>query len=71
MRLGILKLGPGEYIMDFGFKVNDRYFSLTVAGDSLVGMVRFTGVITENQLETSIMNVDRISSDSAFYLIVY
>ena len=72
----ILEHGPGGYFMDFGFKVNDRFFSLTIAEDYyLAGAVRFhnafTGVITENQLEIDTYDVNRSFRDTAFYLIVY
>jgi len=74
------KTGTGDYIVDFGFQVDDRFLSLTLA---LAGNVLVNGFVctdqhpfgcvhtlTPNQVEV-IVSTGQSYGDNEFYLIVY
>lgn len=76
------KPGAGDYILDFGFEVDDRFFSVTQAGSpccvySYNVCTANIGVgcnhsPTANQLELIFLdNFSLAFSDTKFYLIVY
>src|SRR5450432_2315181 len=75
---GFDKTGIGDYIVDFGFQVDDRFFSLTnvsplVSISTCTDMV-FTcnNITTANQVEISSYYIPDIKfSDAKFYLVVY
>ena len=75
---GFDKTGTGDYILDFGFEVDDRFYS--AMGSDRFGILsvctNFIGVcnntITANQVE--VVNWDSTNqkfSDSKFYLVIY
>ena len=75
---GFDKTGIGDYIIDFGFQVDDRFFSLTnvsplVSTSTCTDMV-FTcnNITTASQVEISSYYIPDIKfSDAKFYLVVY
>jgi len=60
----------GWYSIDFGFQVNDRFYSLTLEFDGIVGAVSRPGT---NQLQVRLYQSDDPSNrlDSPFWLIIY
>jgi hypothetical protein len=73
------KTGKGDYIIDFGFQVDDRFLSLTgtittgfvyrACTDLVVGGCPHT--LTPNQVEVFVADHNANFQDGEFYLIVY
>jgi trimeric autotransporter adhesin len=72
------KIGTGDYIIDFGFEVDDRFFSLTsTSGSAFTLCTDFNGALagcnnnpTANQVEIQ-FSVNSTMVDDKFYLVVY
>jgi len=73
------KAQTGDYIIDFGFEVDDRFFSVTPTypdGVFVKACTDFTGsscnnTLTANQAELTFSNSINVLVDTKFYLIVY
>jgi hypothetical protein len=73
------RTGPGDYIIDFGFQVDDRFLGATIANTAVtVGVctdsigVTCNNSLTPNQVEvTSFAPIPDNYYDAKFYLIVY
>jgi hypothetical protein len=75
--------GTGDYAIDFGFQVDDRFFSLAlvqfgqvnsavVCTDYISGYCQNQNALDPNKVEVEISRTDNWSStDAPFYLIVY
>ena len=74
---GLDKTGTGDYILDLGFQVDDRFYSATGTVGSVIVTVcsNFVGVcnntITANQVEVVSWDTSQNFYDSKFYLIIY
>lgn len=75
---GFDKTGVGDYIIDFGFQVDDRFFSITNVYplESLNActdiVARCNNITTPNQVEVSSYTLPGFNfSDAKFYLVVY
>jgi hypothetical protein len=74
---GLDKTGTGDYILDLGFEVDDRFYSATGTVGSVIVTVcsNFVGVcnntITANQVEVVSSDASQNFYDNKFYLIVY
>ncbi len=68
----VTRIDTGAYTIDFGFPVNDRFFSLTGASNGAIGTVR-TGLNGANGVTifTYRVDVNALSGDSAFFLLVH
>jgi hypothetical protein len=76
----IFPFGTGDYVVDFGFEVDDRFFSLTPSYYPYPGQVctitnggacPSRGSIGPNQAEITFYNFSTSTIDNKFYLIVY
>jgi hypothetical protein len=73
------KPGTGDYIIDFGFQVDDRFFAATQTGTSWTIAVCTDSIgvgcnnsLSANQVEvTSYDDINFIYRDTKFYLVVY
>ena len=74
---GLDKTGTGDYILDLGFEVDDRFYSATGTVGSVIVTVcsNFVGVcnntLTANQVEVVSSDASQNFYDNKFYLIVY
>jgi hypothetical protein len=74
---GLDKTGTGDYILDLGFEVDDRFYSATGTVGSVIVTVcsNFVGVcnntITANQVEVVSSDTSQNFYDNKFYLIIY
>lgn len=84
---GVDVTGPGDYIFDFGFEVDDRIYSATAGAqtDGFKHTFQFvvsacgnqdggcthTGSLTNNQVEVTVLDGDNNFQIAAFHLIIY
>ncbi len=84
---GVDVTGPGDYIFDFGFEVDDRIYSATAGSqtDGFKHTFQFvvsacgnqdggcthTGSLTNNQVEVTVLDGDNNFQIAAFHLIIY
>ena len=66
----VTRISQGDYRIDFGFPVNDRFFSVTPIRSGVIGNVT-TALGGANEVRVFQSIGSGGNSDSAFYLIVY
>ena len=73
---GFDKTGTGDYVVDFGFQVDDRFYSATGTTGTVVSVCSdFVGGcnnnVTQNQVEVVSLSVGNTFADTKVHLIVY